>query len=96
MKKLLLAVVVLVAGVALADKVVTLSAARSRTYRVEVQSLADGGCSAQACGELKDSAGNAKGTSCTPHVELSGTALTRCLNILSSGDALWRAQEGVQ
>jgi hypothetical protein len=95
-KKLLLAGIVLAAGAALADKVVTLSTARSRTYRVEAQALPDGGCAAQACGELKDSAGNVKGSTCTPFVELSGAGQTRCLNLLSSGDALWRVQEGVQ
>lgn len=98
MKKIVFAVIALASVVALADRVVTLSTSRSKTTEVRAMSLADGGCAAVACGDLKDSAGNYKGTTCTPTTEFAAgsAAQTRCLNILSSGDALWRAQEGVQ
>jgi len=95
MNRLLILVVALVTAVALADRVIVFSSAKSRTYLVEARLLADGGCSAVACGEANSADGGNSYQSCTPGVALSGPALTRCLNLLNSGDALWRAQEKV-
>jgi uncharacterized NAD(P)/FAD-binding protein YdhS len=93
--KAALAVALLCAGIAFADRVVTLSTARSKVTRVDAISRPDGGCAARACGELNDSAGNFVRQSCSNFTDLDAAARTRCLNIINSGETLWRQHEGL-
>lgn len=63
--------------------------------QVHLQGLADGGCSIDACfAAQSEDGGMAPDGKCTSSQELSGTALTRCLNIFNSAETLWRNKTG--
>jgi hypothetical protein len=99
MKKLLFGLALAVAGLALADTTVTQvrSTAKSKLTLVIIQPLPDGGCAAQAQGEvwLADG-GEALATTPTKVVELTGASRADCLSFINRANTLWRAQEGVQ
>ncbi len=93
MKKIILAVLLSSAAFG-ADRVMTDLESSIKVYKTELNSLPDGGCSAQAYARITQSDGGTK-TEGSRVVEVSGANRTTCLDILDTkAPALFKSSNG--
>ena len=95
MKKILAVAALAVAAVVYADKTVTFDSTKVTTHTVHLHLLADGGCSVEGCATVLQKDGGQPPFQGCESAELSGTNRTRCLNVLSDADALWKSRQGL-
>lgn len=95
MKKIIGAVVILAAFVALADRTDVWLAASVDVYKVELFKLSDGGCSVSAYANLSNAAGGTDSQG-TRSIEVAGANRTTCLDILNNkAPLLFKTDKGL-
>ncbi len=91
----LVAGTVLLSGEALADKVITVTAADAVAIRVELTPAPGGNVIAAVCGRSKFSDGGVTPKTCYTKLLPPGTTKTAALDMLVKGTAFWKNEEGL-
>ena len=92
---LLVPFLVVVSGVAFADRTDVYLSNSAIVTRVHLDRLADGGCAVDACGQYSKQDGGTT-RACTPSIDVAGANRTTCLDLLDNkAPALFKSNEGL-
>lgn len=97
MKRLFVVTALLLAGLAMADRTITVTwlTTSVTTQQIQLNPLPDGGCVVQVWADVTLSDGGLVSPRLTSTKELSGASQTTCLSMLTAAKTLFKADQGL-